>query len=633
MLDLKMEVYTPSLDLIGFLEAYKSVIWSEKAFSAGKFSLESLMTAESMNMLKPDNIIWIEGDTAGIIMTIQEQSGPNGPYITVSGPTLTGILDRRVLWGLYSLRGTVPEIMHQLVNDCCINPTRGDAAARKMPGLVLTDAPAGGDTIQIQATGGTLLERLETLGETYGVAFGVRFNPAVPQMEFWTRYGENRSIHQSDNSPVLYSTELDDVLSSEYTYNSQGYRNVCLVAGEGDGADRVYVTVENEVEEPDKPIPPAPPGPELVTQYTVTLLVDPAGGGTAAGGKTVAAGASITVTATENDGYTFSEWQEDGQTVITSKSYTFTVNRDRTLTAVFSVGVKTYSINAAVDPSGAGTVTGAGKYQQGTTVNLQATANDGYSFSDWKENGATVYSIHNYSFTAEKDRNLVASFSEKKPSRLPAKYTELEYIESDGAQYIDTGIIPSRTTKVNMDVEPTRESSVGTAFVTAANGQHFMGVTYPTSPSTSQISAYTCGYCVTWTSGGVYAGLGRITKTAARAWGAVEVNSDGTPRRMTILVDPGARKVYIDGTGGGSFSSTFTNNYDLIEYSLTLLSRIGSNNLAARLYSCQIDVGAARSRDFVPCINPSGAVGLYDLVSGTFYGNAGTGVFTAGPAV
>lgn len=32
-------------------------------------------------------------------------------------------------------------------------------------------------------------------------------------------------------------------------------------------------------------------------------------------------------------------------------------------------------------------------------------------------------------------------------------------------------------------------------------------------------------------------------------------------------------------------------------------------------------------------IDPTGAVGLYDLVEGKFYGNAGTGAFSVGPAV
>ena len=40
-----------------------------------------------------------------------------------------------------------------------------------------------------------------------------------------------------------------------------------------------------------------------------------------------------------------------------------------------------------------------------------------------------------------------------------------------------------------------------------------------------------------------------------------------------------------------------------------------------------------RVRDFIPCKNPSGTVGLYDTVNGTFYGNAGTGTFIAGPGI
>lgn len=248
MLDLKMEVYSPALELLGFLQVHKSVIWEEKAFSSGSFSIESLITSEALTLLQPENIIWIEGDTAGIIEYVDEQADGNGPYITVKGSTLTGILNRRILWGRYSMTGTPPDIMHRLVDDCCINPTRGNVEARKIPGLVLLDAPEGGESVRIQRTGSNLLDTLSELGETYGVAFGVRFNAEIPRMEFWTRWGRNLTAHQDDNPQVFYSTELDDVLDSEYTYNSQDYRNVAYVGGEGEGDDRVYVTVENEVD-------------------------------------------------------------------------------------------------------------------------------------------------------------------------------------------------------------------------------------------------------------------------------------------------------------------------------------------------------------------------------------------------
>lgn len=258
-MDLKMEVYTPFLELVGILEAHRSVIWEEKPFSAGSFSVDCLITEGSKTLLVPDNIIWIEGETAGTIQYFHENSDETGDYITVKGPNLTRILGDRILWGRYDLSGTAPQIMHQLVDDCCVRPTRGDVEARKIPGLVILDPPAGGGIIHVQRTGGDLLTALEELGAAYNVAFGVRFNPAVPQMEFWTRWGQNRTVWQTVNEPVFYSWELDDVLSSEYSYNAQDYRNVALVAGEGEGKDRVMVTVENDVDEP--PAPPEPPTP------------------------------------------------------------------------------------------------------------------------------------------------------------------------------------------------------------------------------------------------------------------------------------------------------------------------------------------------------------------------------------
>lgn len=244
-MDLKAEVYSPALELLGMLEIHRSVIWEEKAFSAGSFSLEALLSEESRHLMEPENIIWIEGGTAGIIEYIQQKADESGPYISVKGRLLTGILDRRILWGRYDLRGAVPDIMRGLVEDCAVNPTRGDdTAKRKIEGLVLEQGvSAGSETIRIQKTGGSLLECLEELGETYQVAFGIRFNPEIPQMEFWARPGEDRSIHQADREPVFYSTELDDVLSSEYAYDSGGYKNTALVAGEGEGDSRTSIFV------------------------------------------------------------------------------------------------------------------------------------------------------------------------------------------------------------------------------------------------------------------------------------------------------------------------------------------------------------------------------------------------------
>ena len=72
------------------------------------------------------------------------------------------------------------------------------------------------------------------------------------------------------------------------------------------------------------------------TANTYTITVTAGSGGTVNGGGTFAEGTQVTVTATANDGYTFVAWQEGGTKIENAgTSYTFTVNDNCTLTAVF----------------------------------------------------------------------------------------------------------------------------------------------------------------------------------------------------------------------------------------------------------------------------------------------------------
>ena len=70
-------------------------------------------------------------------------------------------------------------------------------------------------------------------------------------------------------------------------------------------------------------------------QYNVNLTAEPSAGGTVTDGGTYNANANVTVTATPNAGYEFKHWEENGTVVSTDASYTFTVQENRTLTAVF----------------------------------------------------------------------------------------------------------------------------------------------------------------------------------------------------------------------------------------------------------------------------------------------------------
>ena len=75
------------------------------------------------------------------------------------------------------------------------------------------------------------------------------------------------------------------------------------------------------------------------------------------------------------------------------------------------VPVIAYAVTASAQPAGAGTVTGAGSYAQGTQCTLTAVPAAGYSFANFTENGAVVSTSAAYTFTVTSARNITAHFT------------------------------------------------------------------------------------------------------------------------------------------------------------------------------------------------------------------------------
>ena len=151
-------------------------------------------------------------------------------------------------------------------------------------------------------------------------------------------------------------------------------------------------------------------------QYTVNVSANPTIGGSVTGGGTYNQGQSCTVTATPNAGYSFTNWTENGNVVSTNRNYTFTVTGNRTLVANFQAQPQNFNITVSANPSNGGSVAGGGTYQQGQSCTVTATANTGYAFANWTENGNVVSTQANYTFTVNGNRTLVANFT-------PQQYT------------------------------------------------------------------------------------------------------------------------------------------------------------------------------------------------------------------
>jgi len=121
-----------------------------------------------------------------------------------------------------------------------------------------------------------------------------------------------------------------------------------------------------------------------ITSYTLITSVNSAGGGTVSpSGGSYSRGTSVTLTATQANGWTFGGWS--GSTDIantTANPTTITMNNNETVTANFTQNI--YTLTTSVNPAGEGTVNpSGGSYPSGTSVILTAKAATGWTFSSW----------------------------------------------------------------------------------------------------------------------------------------------------------------------------------------------------------------------------------------------------------
>ena len=186
---------------------------------------------------------------------------------------------------------------------------------------------------------------------------------------------------------------------------------------------------------------------------------------------------------------------------------------------------------------------------------------------------------------------------------LPSGYKRLKYIQSNGTQYIDTGFHPNQDTRVFCDV----------VFVASSTAYWLFGARNGNQDSTFGFLTYDNKYRSDFN-----------TSTDEYLTG---VQSG----RFTVDKDGNVTKI------NGETAKTATAGTFQCTHNLYLLANNNNGTVggqcSATLYACQIYDNGTLIRDYIPCQTASGEVGLYDLVNSAFYGNAGTGTFTAGPVI
>ncbi|MBI4325651.1 MAG: hypothetical protein HY674_10355, partial [Chloroflexi bacterium] len=150
--------------------------------------------------------------------------------------------------------------------------------------------------------------------------------------------------------------------------------------------------------------------------FTVGTQSHPANAGALTGAGRYPSGATVSVTATPLTSempWQFVNWTEGDLLQSAERSYTFTLTRDRQLTANFIL--PSFKVTATNNPSAGGTVTGAGTFIYGASAALRANPNFGYRFDNWTEDGTIIGTAPTLNLVVQQDRSVVANYAEAHP--------------------------------------------------------------------------------------------------------------------------------------------------------------------------------------------------------------------------
>ena len=202
-------------------------------------------------------------------------------------------------------------------------------------------------------------------------------------------------------------------------------------------------------------------------------------------------------------------------------------------------------------------------------------------------------------------------------------YERIEYLQSSGSQYIDTGYVHNKDTKVLIRVEFTKVTGYSNGYCV------FYGARAPSGDRKTQLGG--------WLHGGKFMEAcddSASDTTLSAATGTVyDVELAKTGSYGVLNLSTGVYTTL--GSGNGYATSPYQGSVPQTDYIFAIHQDGGTSwQCNMKCYGCKVWTGNVLVRDFIPVRRTSdGVLGLLDLAQGGFYVNKGSGSFSGGETI
>lgn len=226
-------IYNAARERIGILQHEDSVQWLENYQSPGEVKIEARATPDNLAMLIDGNRIYNhDSDTVARICERDIVDEDSEATITVRADITSELLSDRVIMATENIKGSESG-MYSIYRK----------NRRELP-IEIAEPEGYDEQAEMQVTWNSVLEAEEKIAGLSGLGFKVIFDPETGAETFKVYKGVDRSDYTSDGYVGYFGTDVNNIKNISVSEGTSNYKNVAVVAGEGEGTERAVRIVE-----------------------------------------------------------------------------------------------------------------------------------------------------------------------------------------------------------------------------------------------------------------------------------------------------------------------------------------------------------------------------------------------------
>ena len=246
-----LDIYGKDKKRKDFINNFIYAFYEDCFCGVGNFQIKVPITEKSIPHLIKDNYILLDNGILGVIKsrTFEQSEGAQN-ILTITGKTVHDLFLRRCFELTYNYSGKLSAMSRKMVDDLCINP---QDVKRKISLITLsTDSQysPNGSSYRTQKTGDYLADALEDIlsfedkGYKLFPIFVNNNGYVLDKLEFRVYAPADRTIgNNQNNTPVVFSSDLNNIQNFTYEENADEYKNMAYGAGQGLAEERFLVEV------------------------------------------------------------------------------------------------------------------------------------------------------------------------------------------------------------------------------------------------------------------------------------------------------------------------------------------------------------------------------------------------------